>query len=540
MDCPKCGSLMIKRRGKNGQFYGCSRFPLCKGTAPIRNVVPERRVVEKTTPRNWSNFQLAIFDAVGKTDKNLVVEAVAGSGKTTTAVAAMNYASRYPTAAFVAFNRKIADDFKSKLPESVHASTYHSLGLKSIRNVDGKIRVEEAKDFIIFNALVDKMSEGSRVLAQDYRSEILRIASLVKNTMAEPSLRGVQLVSDAYNIDTGEEDESGFILSTALKVFQESDRDKSCINFDDMIYWCATGRVMPIAFDLVVTDEMQDTNAARLEMLLKMLRNGGRSIAVGDRRQAIYGWAGAHESAMDAFKEATDATELALSITYRCPLKHVELAQEIVPQIQAREDAPEGQVLYLNGEQEFNANVRDGDMVICRVNAPLVKPAFRMLASGRKAIIVGRDIGANIVALVNRMAAKAENTTSATIMLDEFYEYVGKQTERLERQGKFSKADYLRDQYETTEAIADGCTTVEEVNRKIEGIFSDEQTGVRFSSVHRAKGLEERRVHILRPDVMPMPRVLEHGSAGEIQQEWNIRYVALTRAKETLSFVGGM
>jgi DNA topoisomerase-1 len=30
--CPKCGSLMIKRTGPRGEFWGCSTFPKCKGT----------------------------------------------------------------------------------------------------------------------------------------------------------------------------------------------------------------------------------------------------------------------------------------------------------------------------------------------------------------------------------------------------------------------------------------------------------------------------------------------------------------------------
>jgi superfamily I DNA and/or RNA helicase len=30
--CPKCGSKMMRRSGKYGTFYGCSRYPYCKGT----------------------------------------------------------------------------------------------------------------------------------------------------------------------------------------------------------------------------------------------------------------------------------------------------------------------------------------------------------------------------------------------------------------------------------------------------------------------------------------------------------------------------
>jgi len=33
--CPKCGSPMVERAGRNGRFYGCSRYPTCKGTRNI-------------------------------------------------------------------------------------------------------------------------------------------------------------------------------------------------------------------------------------------------------------------------------------------------------------------------------------------------------------------------------------------------------------------------------------------------------------------------------------------------------------------------
>ena len=33
--CPVCGSPMEKRSGKFGEFYGCTRYPICKGTLKI-------------------------------------------------------------------------------------------------------------------------------------------------------------------------------------------------------------------------------------------------------------------------------------------------------------------------------------------------------------------------------------------------------------------------------------------------------------------------------------------------------------------------
>ncbi len=32
--CPSCGSEMVLRHGRHGEFYGCSRFPYCRGTRP--------------------------------------------------------------------------------------------------------------------------------------------------------------------------------------------------------------------------------------------------------------------------------------------------------------------------------------------------------------------------------------------------------------------------------------------------------------------------------------------------------------------------
>ena len=33
--CPECGSPMVKRHGKYGDFYGCSNYPKCRHTEPI-------------------------------------------------------------------------------------------------------------------------------------------------------------------------------------------------------------------------------------------------------------------------------------------------------------------------------------------------------------------------------------------------------------------------------------------------------------------------------------------------------------------------
>ncbi|HEU4327629.1 MAG TPA: 3'-5' exonuclease, partial [Roseiflexaceae bacterium] len=62
-----------------------------------------------------------------------------------------------------------------------------------------------------------------------------------------------------------------------------------------------------------------------------------------------------------------------------------------------------------------------------------------------------------------------------------------------------------------------------------------EQTAVTLSTIHRAKGLEADRVFLLHPERVPLR--WENQQAWELEQEMNLRYVALTRAKQALFFV---
>ena len=64
----------------------------------------------------YSEYQLDIFDAVENGDENIAINAVAGSGKTTTIVAAcrrLNMNER--DVIFLAFNKLITEQLKAKL-----------------------------------------------------------------------------------------------------------------------------------------------------------------------------------------------------------------------------------------------------------------------------------------------------------------------------------------------------------------------------------------------------------------------------------------
>lgn len=53
--CPLCSDPMRQRKGKNGPFWSCSRYPDCKGTAPIGSETKNGRQRSKRSTRPRSN-----------------------------------------------------------------------------------------------------------------------------------------------------------------------------------------------------------------------------------------------------------------------------------------------------------------------------------------------------------------------------------------------------------------------------------------------------------------------------------------------------
>jgi transposase-like protein len=161
--CPRCGSemrLRTARRGKNAgsQFYGCSTYPRCKGTRNVEVDEPEAKIEEPKTIK-WSPYQVAIFDFIKGGQGNAVVEAVAGSGKSSTIVHGLKFTPKDAKVAFVAFNRHIAKELARRAPEHVSVSTLHSLGFGNIRRAFGRVKVEPYK---VRNIVRDLAEAGSR------------------------------------------------------------------------------------------------------------------------------------------------------------------------------------------------------------------------------------------------------------------------------------------------------------------------------------------------------------------------------------------
>ena len=529
--CPECNAEMVvrERSWDRAKFYGCPNFPNCRGTRPYTAKLEPKQEPKEFTP---SRYQKAIFEFVESGTGHGVVEAVAGSGKTTTIVKALEYTDPDSKVGFVAFNRHIAKELASRAPEHVHVSTLHSLGYSNIRNAFGNVTVEPRKLWHIVADTAEKVAGNYQVFdtLQANGQPIMRLVSLCKANLLEPTPENLEWIADRWNVETNGITET--VHHLVKLVYEKSIEQTDVIDYDDMIFFSAIGTVPCERFDVLFIDECQDLNKAQIAMALRSVNDAGRIIAVGDRWQSIYGFRGADVDAIPNVIEALDATVLPLSISYRCPKSHVQLAQRLVPQIEAADDAKEGTIGDVT-EFSLYGLVEPGDLVLCRTNAPLVGPAFGLIRQGVKAVILGRDIGKGLMDLVKKVQKKYK-VYGLDDTLGRLAEYVDGEVRKLRAAKKAMRAQTLVDQEETILALANGCDTVAQLQRRTEQVFSDDAKGVVFSTVHKAKGGEADKVFILRPDLMPHPKA---EAAWEQQQERNIKYVALTRSKNELYFV---
>jgi superfamily I DNA/RNA helicase len=307
-------------------------------------------------------------------------------------------------------------------------------------------------------------------------------------------------------------------------------------DFNDQLWMPIVHSLRPEKCDVLFLDEAQDLNKAQ-QSFSRRLCPDGRIVVVGDVFQAIYGFRGADVESIPTLQRELAATSrgvvrLPLTATRRCPWSHVELARHLVPDLESMPEAIEGTIDTMGEERAADA-MRPSDMVLCRVNAPLVSAAFRLLKRDVPAIIKGRNFGADLVRFVQGL--HADSTADLSEQVDEHH---ARETKRLDaRRARPEAYVTLNDKCECVHELASACKSVAEVVAKIEALFSDaaQKHMVILSSVHRAKGLEADRVFVLKPELMPHPLASQ---AWEQVQERNIAYVAATRAKRDLVFVG--
>jgi DNA helicase-2/ATP-dependent DNA helicase PcrA len=487
--------------------------------------------------------------------QSILLVAVAGSGKTTTLID--NLDVMQGATALMAFNKKIVTELEARVAKlsptvriNTTVATAHSFGFQAWkRSGFPKSRVEGGK----LNFLLKDFTDGL-----DYEHPLVKGRSIVRSLVSFAKSAGFNLQSadelfpsaddnfawadliDHFNLET-ELDSAGLEPQEAIKaartIFKQSIEQMSIIDFDDMIYLPLLHNVKMPQHQNVLIDEAQDINATRRELAFRMLRPGGRMIAVGDPHQAIYGFTGADAASLQNIARRAKAVELPLSVCWRCDQKIIEHARRWVSHIESFDKEGRGNVDSVPFDEDFLDRLQEGDAILCRLNKPNVSVAIGLLRRGRTARIEGRDLGAKLMSHARKAAPDMPPLDELLYALDS---YRAHQVDLLVRAEKHTSAALLEDEIEALIVLIDRC--LEQGKRRFadldwlqQELFQDDahkSKCILLSSVHKAKGLEWPRVYLLgRSDYMPFFKAEQE---WELEQENNLIYVAVTRAKHEL------
>jgi len=492
-----------------------------------------------------SPYQEAIFRFVEVGWGHGVVRSTAGSGKTTTLVEAAYRLPKGTWACFLAFNVHTARELQRRLPERVEARTVHSLGRAILSNhvgQDGKVKVEEGKYRILAEHHLKRDERTWRLPPQVLRAAVTYLkdlARLVRLEFATPEL--LPELALRYRLQLPEPDlaETLFDLVWAVLDAGQAQAKEGLIDFTDMLFVpVLEGLAPPRPFDFVFVDEAQDLSKLQLAFVLGCVKEGGRLLFVGDPRQAIYGFSGADAYAIERIVAVTRATVLPLSVTYRCPASHVRLANQFAPEMEAAQGAAQGTIRVIS-ETVLGAHAKAGDLVLCRVNAPLVRAALHLIQQGTPARVEGRDLAGSLIA-----DAKAAFGSTLQNWRPRLGRYEQQELERLTHSRL--PADALErllaqreDELESLRAVVlhatrEGVERTGELIGRINALFRDATHSVTFSTVHRAKGKEATSVFILYPHLMPLAYAR---SKEDRLGEQCVQFVAVTRSLRDLTFV---
>lgn len=495
---------------------------------------------------NWSEFQKKIFSFIEHEQGHLVVEACAGSGKTTTLIKCLDFIPTNDKILLTAFNTDIVNELKKKTngKDNIDIKTLHGLGLQFIkRNLPQVSAIPEPfkYDSYIKNNLKELSSLNTYTLKGGkyfrYIENIKKYVDFGRFYLCQ-TVKDLDFIEDRYNIDTIADEKE-----IAINVMEWGKNALETIDYTDMVWLPNALFLKPLGllYDFIIIDEVQDMNKAERELVLKCFKMGTRMMSVGDKNQMLYQFSGADQDSFNILKSMPNTTCLPLSISYRCGKKIVDFAHKIVKNIEAADGAIDGQILK-NVSLE---DVQDGDMILCRNNAPLVQIYNEFLKLGKKCFIRGKEIGSNLKLLVkstkqDELNADCQKDGVFVRLYDDLFTSRNKLMEKFgidaETAINSPQIQNKLDMINALEILSEGINTSEEIIAKIDEIFPkrDKKSGISLSTIHKAKGLEAENVYIACESLMPSKSAKKD---WEIKQEYNLMYVAYTRAKKTLGFI---
>ena len=466
-----------------------------------------------------------IYQHFKDTEENLIINACPGSGKTTACAALWHAADT--AMVYLVFNKANAVEAQGKLhvKHGSLVSTFHSLGYKAINNaMGGRVTVNESKVAKLTRSMFPFTREQGRATYK--QAEIRKLVHLAKN-YGSADTATLERIQDEHDLDS-----YAGVITHAQEVYHASLTNMQEVDFADMLLFPVYyGMDLP-HYKIALIDESQDLSEVQASML------GGiadRYVFVGDRRQAIYAFRGALSGSMQHLQDAFNCIPLPLKRSYRCPQLVVVEAVKVYPDdIEALPTAEDGIVRSVNADKRMEESYKEerDTLLLCRNSAPVVRMAHQLLQQRIPVQMIGRDFGKNMSAFIKRLGGY-----SVRDMLYELDTWREQEEQLAKERDKEHKLESINDKYETVHALASMAESndLNVLFESIDALFSMDY-GIKLSTIHRAKGLEAQRVYFLDRHLIPSKWCR---GESQLEQENNLLYVGITRAKHELVYLEG-
>ncbi|MFG2662279.1 UvrD-helicase domain-containing protein [Streptomyces sp. NPDC048425] len=443
---------------------------------------------------------------------DLALVAGAGTGKTSTLVM-MGAASRR-RGMYIAFNKPIAQEARTRFADNVYCSTSHGLAYRALGG-RFKARLDASRHMPLWRTAqllgIDRdLALGSRrlkptTLAHQVMEMVRHFCYSTDQQVAARHLGTVNGLDDQ-----SQQFLAGVLLPRARWAWNDVCSPNGTLPFKHDHYLKMWALTRPrLHTDYILLDEAQDTNPVLEEVFLAQ---DAQRVCVGDPSQEIYEWRHAKDI-MSGFP----GQRMELTQSFRFGPAIADVANHWL-----RAATSTMQLTGHAAEPSRLTEVNVPDAVLCRGNADALAEVLRFLDQNVPVALVG---GGKPLLTIAKAAIDLQ---------------AGRRTSHHDL-ALFSSWDEVREYAEQDSAAADLKAIVELVDtygpqqiiRTVQRMTDEAQARVVVSTVHKAKGREWNRVRI-GTGFTPLddaPRAVHPAAARLI-------YVAVTRARHLLDITG--
>ena len=475
--------------------------------------------------------QYAIINSTG----NIKINAVAGSGKTTTIIEYAKARPKNSRILYLAFNRSVKLEAEKKFADkgllNVQVETAHSLAYKHIFTSKYKLRPQGYKTHEIKEVLG---IPGSGVKHTEYviANHIGKFAAYFCNSEKQKiqDLNYLEVISDSKARAFVKKYYAYIEYQTRLLL---SKMDKAEIEITHDFYLKKYQLSNPVLnYDFILFDEGQDASPAMLDVFLKQKST---KVIVGDMYQQIYGWRFAVNSL-----EKTDFNTFQLTTSFRFSQDIANLAISI---LDWKKHLGKHETVVISGHN--TSKELKSKAVLARTNLGLLLKAIEYVTEKEdinKIYFEGNinsytyaEDGASLYDVLSLYNGNHQLIKDKLIRamkdMDELKEYI-----------KNSDDPQLGMMVEIVKEYGNRIPgIIKTIKEKHVGDDEKEKAQMVFSTVHRCKGMEYDTIQLVNDflteeKLKDLAATIKENSLNKskLHEEINLLYVAVTRTRNSL------